>query len=88
MSKWSSTKLSHSRNTRRSGELSVPRCRLSAGQRGFYFRGAKRWSDLPQDLQNIKDIKVFKKGLFNCIFNEYIALVGISISNLLFNSCC
>ena len=52
----------HSRNLRRSGDLSLPRCRLSAGQRGFYFRGAKRW-------QGIKDINVFKKRLANCIFN-------------------
>ena len=59
---------------------------VSAGQRGFYFHGAKRWNDLPKDLQSIKDIKVFKKRLFICIFNDQIALLGISISNLLFNS--
>ena len=59
----------HNRNLRRSGDLSLPRCRLSVGQRGFYFRGAKRWNDLPKDLQGIKDIKVFKKRLPNCIFN-------------------
>ena len=59
----------HRRNLRRSGDLSLPRCRLSAGQRGFYFRGAKRWNDLPKDLQGIKDITVFKKRLANCIFN-------------------
>ena len=81
MSKWSGTKklfivdyfitrsATHSRNLRRSGDVSLPRCRLSVGQRGFYFRGAKRWNDLPKDLQGIKDIKVFKKRLPNCIFN-------------------
>ena len=51
---FTTSSVSHSRNTRRSGDLSVPRCRLSAGQRGFYFRGAKRWSDVPKDLQYIK----------------------------------
>ena len=55
-------------STRRSGNLRLPRCRLSC--RGFYFRGAKRWNDLPKDLQSIKGIKLFKKRLFNRIFNE------------------
>ena len=70
----------HSRNTRRSGDLSLPRCRLSAGQRRFYFRGAKRWNDLPKDFQGIKDIKVFKKRLGNYIFN----VITYYLSDLLF----
>ena len=70
----------HSRNLRRSGDLSLPRCRLSAGQRRFYFRGAKRWNDLPKDFQGIKDIKVFKKRLGNYIFN----VITYYLSDLLF----
>ena len=70
----------HSRNLRGSGDLSLPRCRLSAGQRGFYFRGAKRWNDLPKDFKGIKDIKVFKKRLANCIFN----VISYYLSDLLF----
>ena len=70
----------HSRNLRRSGDLSLPRCRLSAGQRGFYFRGAKRWNDLPKDFKGIKDIKVFKKRLGNYIFN----VISYYLSDLLF----
>ena len=46
-------------STRRSGNLRLPRCRLSC--RGFYFREAKRWNDLLKDLQSIKGIKLFKK---------------------------
>ena len=70
----------HSRNLRGSGDLSLPRCRLSAGQRGFYFRGAKRWNDLPKDFKGIKDIKIFKKRLANCIFN----VISYYLSELLF----
>ena len=70
----------HGRNLRRSGDLSLPRCRLSAEQRDFYFRGAARWNDLPKDFQGIKDIKVFKKRLANCIFN----VVSYYLSDLLF----
>ena len=60
-----------SRNLRRSGDMSLPRCRLSVGQRGFNFRGAKGWTDLPKDLQGITDLKVFKKRLANCIYKVY-----------------
>ena len=36
----------HSRQTRSSGALDIPLCRLSTGQRSFAFRGAKLWNSL------------------------------------------
>ena len=50
---------------------------VSAATRFLLSRG-KRWSGLPKDLQNIKDIKVFKKRLFNfkeCIWEIVIDTV-------------
>ena len=36
----------HNRQTRSSGALNIPLCRLSTGQRSFAFRGAKLWNSL------------------------------------------
>ena len=41
------------------------------GQRSFYFWAAKQWNSLLNDLQGIRNIKNFKKILFNIIFNEW-----------------
>ena len=65
----------HSRNLRRSGDLSLSHFQLSEGQQGFYFRRAKRGNDLPKDLQGIKDIKVLKKRLVNCVFKVYLSFI-------------
>ena len=51
----------HSRNLRRSGDLSLPRCRLSAGQRGFYLRGAKRWNDCLRTMRALKTLRFLRK---------------------------
>ena len=98
MSKWSGTKklfivdyfitrsATHSRNLRRSGDVSLPRCRLSVGQRGFYFRGAKRWNDLPNEALKIlrflrKDwLIVYLMYIIICIFNA----ISYYLSDLLF----
>ena len=47
----------------------VPWCRLSMGQRGFYFRGPREWNGLPDNIKNTKDIDSFKQTLFNDIFH-------------------
>ena len=36
----------------------------------FLLSRAKHWNELAKDLQSIKDNKIFKKRLFNCILNE------------------
>ena len=49
-----------------------------SGATRFLLSRGKRWSDLPKDLQNIKDLKVFKKRLFNskeCIWEIVIDTV-------------
>ena len=38
----------HGRNTRGSGELDLPICRLKTGLRSFTFRGAKLYNSLPK----------------------------------------
>ena len=34
----------HNRNTRGCNDFVTPRCRLSMGQRAFYFRGPREWN--------------------------------------------
>ena len=53
-----------SRNARRSWRLEPSTLTVVSGATWFLFSRAKQWNDLPKDLQNIKDIKVFKKRLF------------------------
>ena len=65
----------HNKNTRGCNNFVVPRCRLSVGQRAFYFRGPKEWNRLTDNIRNTKDIDSFKRRLFNRIFHnnfEYI----------------
>ena len=57
------------KNTRGCNNFVVPRCRLSMGQRAFYFRGPKEWNGLPDNIKNTKDIDSFKWRLFNKIFH-------------------
>ena len=59
----------HNKNTRGCNNFVVPRCRLSMGQRAFYFRGPKEWNGLPDNIRNTKDIDSFKRRLFNRIFH-------------------
>ena len=54
----------HNKNTRGCNNFVVPRCRLSMGQRAFYFRGPKEWNGLPDNIKNTKDIDSFKQRLF------------------------
>ena len=42
----------HDRQTRSSGALDIPLCRLSTGQRSFPFRGAKLWNSLNDSINN------------------------------------
>ena len=42
----------HNKNTRGCNNFVVPRCRLSMGQRAFYFRGTKEWNGLPDNIKN------------------------------------
>ena len=55
----------HNRVTRNSCDLNVPFSRLKTGQRSFAFRGAKLYNNLPNDLKNITDAKVFKRRMLN-----------------------
>ena len=59
----------HNNNTRGCNNFVVPRCRLSTGQRAFYFRGPREWNGLANNIKNTKDINSFKRTLFNKMFN-------------------
>ena len=58
----------HNRNTRGCNGFVVPRCRLSTGQRVFYYRGPREWNGLAGNIKNITEINSFKKTLFNTMF--------------------
>ena len=59
----------HGRNTRGSGELDLPFCRLKTGQRLFAFRGAKLYNNLPNEIKQNSDVKKFKAKVCNCLLN-------------------
>ena len=59
----------HNKNTRGCNNFVVPRCRLSMGQKAFYFLGPKEWNGLPDNIRNTKDIDSYKRRLFNKIFH-------------------
>ena len=58
----------HNRNTRGCNNFVIPRCRLSMGQRAFYFYGPREWNGVPDNIKNTKEIDIFKKTLFNNMF--------------------
>ena len=59
----------HNKNTRGCNNFVVPRCRLSMGQRAFYFRGPREWNGLADNNKNTKEIGSFKRTLFKNMFH-------------------
>ena len=57
----------HSRQTRSSGALNIPLCRLSTGQRSFAFRGAKLWNSLNDNIKSLKCPKNFRHHFANVL---------------------
>ena len=55
----------HDKSTRGCNSFVVPRCRLSMGQRAFYFQVPREWNGLADNIKNTKDIDSFKRTLFN-----------------------
>ena len=51
-------------------DLNLPKCRLTTGQRTFAFRGAKLYNELPRDIKETADSKVFKKKLNNLLISK------------------
>ena len=45
--------------------LNLPKCKLTTGQQTLAFRGAKLYNELPRDIKETTDSKVFKKKLNN-----------------------
>ena len=54
----------HQRDTRQKNNLSLPKYRLTSGQRAFAFRGAKVFNSLPKFIG-------FKRRIFKHIFSSY-----------------
>ena len=46
----------HQRDTRQKSELTLPKCRIAAGQRAFAFRGAKSFNFLPKFIRDTESI--------------------------------
>ena len=65
----------HNRQTRSSGALDIPLCRLSTGQRSFSFRGAKLCNSLNDDIKSIKCPKT--RHLANVLIDMYIHICNI-----------
>ena len=59
----------HGRNTRCSGELDLPICRLKKEQRSFALRGAKLYNNLPNEIKQISDVKKLKAKVCNYLLN-------------------
>ena len=54
----------HTRNTRQCGQLNIPRCRRTTGQRSFTYRGARLWNNLRDD------VKAFRNRIVNLLFSD------------------
>ena len=59
----------HNRQTRSSGALDIPLCRLSTGQRSFAFRGAKLWNSLNDNIKSLKCPRTFRRHLANVLLS-------------------
>ena len=59
----------HNRQTRSSGALDIPLCRLSTGQRSFAFRGAKLWNSLNDNIKSLKYPRNFRRHLANVLLS-------------------
>ena len=59
----------HNRQTRSSGALDIPLCRLSTGQRSFAFRGAKLWNSLNDNIKSLKCPRNFRRHLVNVLLS-------------------
>ena len=59
----------HNKNRRGYNNFVVPRCRLSMGQRAFYFRGPREWNGLADNIKNTKEIGSFKRTLLKNMFH-------------------
>ena len=60
----------HSRNTRQRGQLYLPRCRTTTGQRSFTYRSAKLWNNLGDDVKSLDSVNVFRKRLVNLLLSD------------------
>ena len=57
--------LVHDRQTSYRDNLNIPFRRINAGQRAFYYHGAKIWNNSSEDLRDIINTEVFKRRLIN-----------------------
>ena len=54
----------HQRDTRQKNNLSLPKCRLTIGQKAFAFCGTKIFNPLPKFIRDTKSLSGFKKIIF------------------------
>ena len=79
----------HNRQTRSSGALDIPLCRLSIGQRSFAFRGAKLWNSLNNNIKSLKCPKNFlfflekRRHFANVLLGQYILVILLIYCNII-----
>ena len=58
---------------RQRGQLYLPRCRTTTGQRSFTYRNsklAKLWNNLGDDVKSLDSVNVFRKRLVNLLLSD------------------
>ena len=56
--------------TRRSGDLQVPRTRLEIMKKSFSYKGAKVWNEIPSNIRNVEFAASFKKQAKNYFLGQ------------------
>ena len=56
--------------TRRSGDLQVPRTRHEITNKSFSYKGAKVWNEIPNNLRNVESVANFKKQAKNYFLGQ------------------
>ena len=56
--------------TRRANDLQVPRPRREITKKSFWYKGAKVWNDIPNNIRNVESAALFKKQVRNYFLGQ------------------
>ena len=60
----------YQRDTRQKNDQTLPKGRISTGQRAFAYRGVKMFNSLPEEIRNTKSLNLFGEKFFYKYFNS------------------
>ena len=60
----------HTRSTRQSSQLNIPRCYRAVGQRSFSYRGVKLSSGISDNVKSTDSVNMFKKRLVKLLLSN------------------